>query len=114
MKLGYKLILGYLLVASLACFTTYFALLSYQNINGSFDKLMRAPIPMIKSLEDLKYAGFHVISSTSEICFVLSESDEPDEDTLLEEEQQLIDSGLTKYRESLKNYEDLINADNPY
>lgn len=111
MKLSYKLILGYLLVALLGSFTTYFALRSYQNINGSFDNLMSEPVPMIKSLESIRAAGSHIVSSTSEICFILSQSTKPDEESLVEEEQQLIDSGVKKYQESLKHYEDLVKAD---
>jgi hypothetical protein len=81
MKLSYKLILGYLLVALLGSFTTYFALRSYQNINASFGELMNEPVPMIKSLEGIRAAGSHIISSTSEICFILSQSDKPEKNT---------------------------------
>jgi len=111
MKLSHKLILGYLLVASLASFTTYFALHSYQNIDESFKNLMSEPVPMIKSLEAIKDAGFHIISSTGEICFILSLSTNSNKNGLAEEEQQLID-GLKKYREALKHYEELINTHN--
>jgi PAS domain S-box-containing protein len=111
MKLSYKLILGYLLVALLGSVTTYFALRSYQNINGSFDELMNEPVPMIKSLEDIQASGFRIISSTSEICFILSQSGTPDGNILVEEKHQLIHSGIEKYHESLKHYENLVNAD---
>ncbi len=112
MKLSYKLILGYLLVASLASFITFFALHSYQKIDGAFVTLMREPVPIIQALEDHKASGFHIISSTNEICFILSETAESDDSTLVEEEQQLVDAGLNKYQESLTRYAALTDVDN--
>lgn len=113
MKIGHKLILGYLLVALLAGFITLSALYSYQNIDTAFTSLMREPVPMIKELEELKSAGFSIISSTNEIGFILSQPDDVRRKELMKEEEgQLLVDGYERYEKSLARYGNLISANN--
>ena len=129
MKIGYKLILGFLLVALLASFTTFTALRSYQNIDGAFERLITEPLPIIQVLEDLRVSGNRIVSSTSELVVIYGEAalikknedkgeneeneaevKEVLESELAEEEQQLLISGYSQYDDALKRYEILINS----
>lgn len=110
MKLTYKLILGYLLVASIAGSATYFAFHSYGNINSAFDRLMSDPVPTLRTLNELKFAGNRIVTLANEVELVyveannsaLDDAAESNKNTILfEAERQFIESG--------RQYDDLVN-----
>jgi diguanylate cyclase (GGDEF)-like protein/PAS domain S-box-containing protein len=108
MKISHKLISGYLLVALLGSLTLYFTLHSFRKINDEFEVLMRDPVPTIKALENLKYAGVRIVSSTSEYGFIRSETAKTGENSMADGEEELITSGHRNYEESLRSYENLL------
>lgn len=115
MKLSYKLILGYLIVASIASSATYFSLQSYNNIEAAFERLMNDPVPTLKALNDLKFAGDRIIAATNAVELIYAESknnQDPGQILLLREtEQQFVVSGQ-EYDKALKSYESLIDPQN--
>src|SRR6185295_12950343 len=123
MKIGYKLILSYLLVALLASFTAWSALNSYKNINNAFDTLTRDQIPTIKALEDSRRAGTHIVSATGELCllygesqFLLAEPGEKDKKIInltKAEEYKLFNRGYQDYDDAVRRYATLIKDAGP-
>jgi diguanylate cyclase (GGDEF)-like protein/PAS domain S-box-containing protein len=110
MKIGQKLTLGYLLVSSLAGFITYTALQSYSNIDTAFVRLTDDPVKMTKALENLRLSGFRVISSTSEIGFLVSQAEKADREKMIaEEEKELATDGVETFEISLQNFDEQIN-----
>ncbi|MEP6788014.1 MAG: hypothetical protein ABJB40_06250, partial [Acidobacteriota bacterium] len=69
MKISQKLILSFLLVASLASATTFFTLRSYNKIDHAFTQLMDDSARTVEILNGLKTSGERIISSSAEISF---------------------------------------------
>ena len=74
MQVRQKMILGFMFVALLGGFIGYFGFRSITIIHGEFEKLGGETIPVVKALEDLKFASLRIISSTSEYCLIKEES----------------------------------------
>lgn len=110
MKLAYKLICGYLLVALIASSATYFALRAYGNIDSAFDRLMDDPIPTLKALNDLKQSGNRIIDLTHEAELDYAESQNIEtsaRNALLAETEKQFKISRKNYEESLKAYTSL-------
>ncbi len=114
MKISHKLILSFLLVASLACVTTFFTLRSYREINKTFAKLMDDSTRTIEVLNGIKQAGERVVSSTSGGDRVYPRgglSSSPAE--VIEEERQLIESGYKAFDTNIKQYDEMYKPSFP-
>ncbi len=111
MRIGYKLISGYVLIAALSGVTMYLANRSYQQIDRTFDRLSADTIPEIEALEELKLAGLRIIASTSEHALIEAESkgdDHPDS-TQATTERDLISSGVENYNNAFARYKALVD-----
>lgn len=60
MKISHKLILSFLLVATLASVSTLFTVWSYAAIDHSFEKLVQGPTQMVETLNKIKYTGLQI------------------------------------------------------
>jgi PAS domain S-box-containing protein len=110
MRIGYKLISGYVLIAALSGVTMYLANRSYHQIDRTFDALSSDSIPEIEALEELKIAALRIVASTSEHALIEAESKGDDHDsTQATTERDLISSGVENYNNALVKYEPLVD-----
>jgi PAS domain S-box-containing protein len=110
MRIGYKLVLGYVLIAALSGVTMYLANRSYHKIDLTFDDLSADTVPEIEALEELKLAALRIIASTSEYALIQAESShtgKPSAQT--ETERDLISSGVENYNHALAKYEPSVD-----
>ncbi|MDO9288556.1 MAG: MCP four helix bundle domain-containing protein, partial [Thermodesulfovibrionales bacterium] len=73
MKIGHKLIAGFLLIAFFTVVSGYFAVRSIQSINKEFHKVAEDTVPELKLLGDLRFACLRMISSISEFALIAEE-----------------------------------------
>lgn len=110
MKITHKLVLSFVLVTALAAGSSVFELISYQEINESFGRLVSEPIKKVEALNSLKQAGWLIISSTSEYAFVHSEGEPSEHNTHDDREDDQIEAGFAAYSEALARYEQLVGT----
>lgn len=108
MRIRQKLILEYLIVAVLIAIVGYFGINAAVTFDNEFDKIAQETIPIIETLEDLKYAGLRVVSSTNEFGFIKAEK-KAGAQIQEEKEEELLESGKVLYSNAFKRYEDLVN-----
>ena len=84
-------------------------------INRDFQTFTIQTMPVVRSLENLRFAGLRIVSATGEyVLFVAlagqteSSSATDDDDDHSEGERELIESGKALYLESLATYESLV------
>lgn len=120
MKIRTKLILMYLLGATLTCVTSFFAIHSYRSIENDFEIVMNDPIKKIKAIKMIEQSGLRIVSSTSEICLLSAEEKadsrelpaklkEVAQTPLEEEEEELKTVGQGHLFEGIESYRQLIN-----
>lgn len=110
MKISHKLILSFLLVATLASVPTYNTVRSYAEINAWFSELIDDPTRTIEALNGLKQAGGRVISATNEFGFIHGEAfghGETDIDEKSEEAQ--IEAAKQNYYKWLRTYDEIVH-----
>lgn len=111
MKIGQRLIAGYLAVAFLVAAIGYLGIIMTSTAKEGFGMVTNHTIPKIKALEVLKFAGLRIVSSTSEFGFIRAEKEVTGQKIAQteKEEEQLIEQGIKLYSDTLKEYEDLLN-----
>jgi PAS domain S-box-containing protein len=109
-KISHKLILSFLLVASLASVTTFFTLRSYNAISKTFATLSDDSTRSIELLTDIRHAGTRIVSSTSEIGFIGEMATGPGSEDQDEEEEQLTVLGYQAFDTSTALYAQLVEA----
>ena len=67
MKLLYKLLSGYFILALLALITDYVSVRSYQDIENKYNRVSTRSLPHIQALERVKAATLRIVASTSEL-----------------------------------------------
>jgi signal transduction histidine kinase/AmiR/NasT family two-component response regulator len=110
MKLIYKLISGYVLIALLSGATFYFANRSYGRIHQTFDNIAGDIFPMTETLAQVRLAGLRIVASTSEFGFIKAEAAESGDDDQEKNEENLLASGVQDYGEALERYELLLRT----
>lgn len=112
MKISHKLILGFLLVASLGSATTFFTLRSYKEINNTFAQLKDDSTKTKDILNGLKQSGERIVSSTSEIGFIIDETDRSvvDDDDITDEEAQLTKPGYQEFENNISLYSEMVRT----
>lgn len=122
MKIRTKLILLYLLGASLTSVTTAFVIRSFRIIEGDFQVVMDDSVKKIEALKQVERSALRVVASTSQYCLLVSEQSQSNSEMNSEqadnpskesednekEEKKLIDDGLMKYYTALSQYSDLV------
>ncbi len=124
MKIRTKLILLYLLGASLTSITTAFVIRSYRSIESDFRTVMEESVKKIEVLQQIEKSALRVVASTGEYSLVIAEKAENEhsinqhgvKEELFtntqsngdSEEKELINNGLMKYYTYLNQYSDLV------
>jgi signal transduction histidine kinase len=107
-KIGRKLFLWFGTAAILPVLVAYFAIRVTNTSDNRFEELSKETIPTIRALEDLRFGGLRIVSSTAEFAWVRAES-KAGERGGAGEEERLIESGRESYKDALKRYEDLVS-----
>ncbi|MBI5638940.1 MAG: response regulator [Nitrospirae bacterium] len=111
MKIGSKLILGYLLIALFTVFSAIWSIRSIDIVNKEFSRFSRDTLPIINALYDLRFSVIRIVSSTSGYGLIRSEKksgrtvQEPLEER---EEKDQIASGKALYQTAMRDYESLV------
>lgn len=112
MRIGYKLLLGYVLIAALGGVTMYLADGSYYKIEGAFHEMSSDNIPEIEALEELKLAALRIVASTSEYALITAETNHTGNGSAqAETERNLITSGAENYNRAVAKYAPLVDDD---
>ena len=106
MKIGIKLVSGFLIVAALILIVGYFGISSNKNVQLEFNKVSEQTVPIIKIEGDLKFSGLRIVASTSEFSSISSEAYGTE---AAQEEKELIKNGKESFDNAFKQYEYLIN-----
>jgi len=116
-KIALKLISGYVVVCLIVAIVGYIGFQSNVVMEKNLTRVNDATIPVIEALEELRFAGLRIVSSTSEIVLLVGEKEAAGiEGGKGEGEKDLLRSGLDLYQKSLEKYakhEGLINAEFP-
>jgi PAS domain S-box-containing protein len=105
MKIGYKLVVGYVTIALFTGIVGYFSSRQMVLINRQFDNVSTQTLPHIKIIEDMKKGVLRIVASTNEYAFLAlldtgkssHESGENHEENLLEEGANLLEAAVTSY-----------------
>ena len=106
MKIALKLIVGFLLVSLLVGVAGYIGISETEKIHHELDKVVDETLPLKSALENVKFAGLRIVSSTSEFALIKSETEIVTE---TETETELIREGKDLYNTNFENYENLVN-----
>ncbi|MFT4929114.1 MAG: hypothetical protein ACI8WB_005244 [Phenylobacterium sp.] len=75
MKIKTKLLSGYLMVATASVIVGFIGGTTTDQVKQAFDRLTEETIPVIETLEDIRFGGMELISSTSEYGFIKAEKE---------------------------------------
>ena len=110
MKIRLKLIIGYVIVSFFSVIVGFWGMLAIGKMSNSFNRINEETIPVIKFLENLRFAALRIVSSTSEFILISAEKkaegmSEEERMECQEREQELIQQGIEIYKASLKQFE---------
>src|SRR5688500_16499219 len=111
MKISHKLILSFLLVASLASMTAIFTLRSYQDIDNAFVRSMKDSAQMIQALHDLRHTGTQIVAATGEYGFIHLGNTGTGHGGMAKEGGKRITPSHQALVAALKQYEELVLID---
>ena len=100
-RIGTKLIVGFLIIATITGFVGYLSLNYSQTVGEKFYSLVQQTLPTINSLGGMKVAALNIEADTNEFGFTPGVS--PDEALQELTEQK------NKFNESFDIYEDFVN-----
>ena len=106
MNIFTKLTAAFAFVALLVAGVAYTAINTTNNIDRQYNFLANETLPVIESLEELRFAGLRIVSSVSEFGFIRAERAAAGLPAAAEvEEEDLIRSGVASYESALAEYE---------
>lgn len=105
-NLRVRLLLGYAIPVILLIIVSVLSIYGIASSDSQFSQVTNETAPVIRNLEELKYAGVLIVSSTSELGFIkaLSVADEEAE----EAEEKEIEQGHEIYAHALADYRALV------
>ncbi|MGK5093471.1 ATP-binding protein [Deltaproteobacteria bacterium TL4] len=110
MKISQKLTLGYVLLALFVGLMLCIVTVILQQIHRAYNEVDEEYFPVILSLENIKYSGLRIVSSTSEFGFITSEMNVTGTDNLkASHEEELIESGNRIYENFFKKFQVIAN-----
>ncbi|ALC16761.1 putative multi-sensor signal transduction histidine kinase [Desulfuromonas soudanensis] len=113
MKIRCKLTLSFVAISLLTLVVGVLATRMNSTIADEYDKIVDQTLPVIEALDDLKFAGLRIVSSTSEYLMISMKKDKASGEMTvgqLNEEQELITDGRTAYDRAYSRYESLIEC----
>ncbi len=112
MKLGARILLGYVTVAVTAAAMTYWSFAATRNARRSAMSITSDTIPSLKALDDLRAGGLRVVASVTEFALLRTQARfggvEPDADQE-DEERRLIGDGCEDMERAFVQYEWLVS-----
>jgi PAS domain S-box-containing protein len=111
-KIRYKLILAFVAISLLTLVVGALSTRLNSTVRNEYDKIVDQTVPVIEALEDLKFAGLRIVSSTSEyLVIAVRVPGEVDKKSagMLAKEQELMYHGRTAYTQAFARYEFLID-----
>ncbi|NQZ08814.1 MAG: HAMP domain-containing protein [Algicola sp.] len=116
MKIRSKLLTAYLLVAVSSVMVGFVGSMTTPQVKLAFDRLTTQSIPIIVAIDDIRFAGMLLVSSTSEYGFITAENaaasldkqaDDAQQEDGEEEEQQAIAAGVL-LNDAIKRYQGFV------
>ena len=108
MKIKYKLLISYSLIVITALLVSYFVFSLESTIDSSFSNFSEKTVPAILLLEEIKFAGLRIVSSSHEY-HVLIIHKIADDAQLVKQETSFIEEGIQTYVKKLNEYKKYIN-----
>lgn len=112
MKILYKILAGYILIALLTIIVGYVSIRQTVPIRHNFTDLSDRTLPVINSLQDLKFAGLSIASSTVEYVFFhqteMAETGRHSDTLSMKGEKDEKSRGMQLYSDSIKRYEHYV------
>ena len=108
MTIRRKLLLGYVLIALLVGVISYIGIRLNTTVNEKFEALTTDSIPTIRLLEELRFAGLRIVSSTNELGLIRAYSGEALPDKPVAREVELVQAGVALYNETLDKYTAIV------
>jgi signal transduction histidine kinase len=100
-RIGIKLILGFLIIASITASVGYFSLYYSQTVAEKFHELILQTLPTVDSLKEMKAAALQIETATNEYVFIQGVNG----NKYLQE----INDQKSKFNNNLNKYEGLLN-----
>ena len=100
-RIGTKLIIGFLIIASITGLVSYFSLNYSQTVGDKFHLLVLLSLPAIDSLKEIKASALNIEADTEKYVFSPSEN----KVQILQE----ITNQKSRFKNNLSIYEDLVN-----
>lgn len=99
----------------IAGITIFFSIDTIISLKDNFSRVTDETMPVIKSLEDLRFAALRIVSSTHEFGLIIAETKTADKAEKNQErkEENHIKSAKELYENALKRYEYLTNMNSP-
>ncbi|MBI4681673.1 MAG: HAMP domain-containing protein [Nitrospirae bacterium] len=111
MRIRNKFLINYISVAVLIVVIAVWGVRAINAINNEFNGVTNDTLPLIKAVDDLRFAALRIITSTNEYGFKLAERKAGkviDGGDALAFEEELIVSSEKLYQKSFEKYEDIV------
>jgi|GEM_PF-1406592 len=100
MRILNKLLLGYVLIALLAGVVGFVGVNGLEKVNREFREVAGEVLPLNRALEELRFGGMRIVSSTMELVFLLDVG-EKGEKSRMAEEREVLESGYRYHDKAL-------------
>ncbi len=110
MRIRGKLITGYFMVALLTAVVGFFGIKVTKIVNDEFVRFSEDEMPLNQALQELKYAGLRIVSSTMEYGFLGLKARNRGVDGQQRNEKKLLAKGVRSYENALVRYEYLVRS----
>ncbi|MCX9012706.1 MAG: ATP-binding protein [Candidatus Methanoperedens sp.] len=112
MKIILKLTMGFLAISLLVGIVAYFGISATESIQRAYSTAYEETVPVMQTLEDLKFAGSDITVSTEVFISLLSNNHT--ENTTIEREDEELSLAIEDYNNTFKRYESSVNEFFPY
>lgn len=112
-KILYKLILGFVLISFFVGAVSYVSLKTISDISNKYHQISETSMPLIGQLEKMKFACLRMVSSTTELGYIHTESNQKPDSSSIGHENKLIADACTSCHNSYKQYKTLVKISFP-
>lgn len=110
MRIRGKLITGYFMVALLTAVVGFFGINVTKIVNDEFVRFSEDETPLDQALQELKFAGLRIVTSTMEYGFLSRQGKEGRSGDELRKEKRVLAAGIRSYDNCLIRYEYLVRS----
>lgn len=112
MKLLYKILGISFLISIFAGIAIIASIRGIHSLRNDFMNVTEKTLPIVEMLEDLRFSGLRIVSSTNELCLILAEqkhiSEGPEGNAQGKQEEDLITEAVTAYETTFNMYEKYV------